>query len=87
MDCPNLGPCTSETVLEGEFCPTCLDCGNRGNGESWMETPCQRCTCLVGKNYLNLNILYFFYREAISLLNLYAINVKKLSLLSLSSDS
>jgi len=52
-----------------------------------METPCQRCTCLVGKNYLNLNILYFFYREAISLLNLYAINVKKLSLLSLSSDS
>lgn len=47
VDCPDLGSCTSELILDGECCPTCMDCGDRSNGETWMETVCQRCTCVV----------------------------------------
>lgn len=47
IDCPELGPCSSQTVLDGECCPTCLDCGDRDNGETWRETACQQCTCVV----------------------------------------
>ncbi|XP_052810768.1 uncharacterized protein LOC128238671 [Mya arenaria] len=48
VDCPNLGTCSSQTTLEGECCPTCLDCGDRQNGDSWRETACQQCTCVFG---------------------------------------
>ncbi|KAL4233911.1 hypothetical protein ACF0H5_008583 [Mactra antiquata] len=49
VDCPDLGSCTSELTLEGECCPTCLDCGDRSNGETWKETACQECTCVDGR--------------------------------------
>lgn len=47
VDCPDLGSCQSQIVLEGECCPTCQDCGNHADGETWKETPCQVCTCQV----------------------------------------
>nr|KAG5691654.1 hypothetical protein BaRGS_022929 [Batillaria attramentaria] len=40
----------SPTVLEGECCPVCLDCGQYADGEQWTPSPCQRCSCLLCQN-------------------------------------
>ncbi|KAH3728063.1 hypothetical protein DPMN_054010, partial [Dreissena polymorpha] len=49
VDCPTMGPCSAQVTLEGECCPTCLDCGDRDHGETWRATPCQQCTCVSGR--------------------------------------
>ena len=47
VTCPDPGPCSHTAVLDGECCPSCLDCGNRPHGDTWRETACQQCTCVV----------------------------------------
>ena len=59
--CPDLGSCQSVATFEGECCPYCQDCGGRASGETWYETPCQKCTCVVSVRGTDLcrNIVRF----------------------------
>ena len=45
--CEDLGDCRSPTVLEGDCCPVCMDCGQYADGDVWTPTPCRRCSCQV----------------------------------------
>ena len=45
--CEDLGDCRSPTILEGDCCPVCMDCGQYADGDVWTPTPCRRCSCQV----------------------------------------